>query len=373
MSDMKRLNRLLTEKEKKEQEPANLDDKVLSKIVKRMKKKYQSEGIKVIDYDSKDGGKTQLVETPKIMQGTTRELMYHRSKGISFAAKFYGALGSPGEALNRSLQKAVGDGLEKNLMASGMMYSLEQYLSIVLSITILSWLGLVSLLSIAVFGLNANPYYLVLGSFLLPLLSFGMAFLIPSSRATAIARDIDKMLPFALRHMSIEIRAGVGIYNTMESIAMANYGNLSKGFKFVLSNIQKGVPAEEALESWAYTTKSESLQTVIGHLVRAIRTGGNLSDVMVTISEDISFERRMKIGDFAEKLNLMSLFLMMAAIVIPVMLGILTAIGSTPSIAAYVSMFRAFNPNFLKLIYFIISPAMILMFIYFIKVADPGA
>ncbi len=375
MSDIKRLKKLLEPKKIKKGEgevPKEIDDKTLSKIVTRMKKKYRKEGISVTDYKAREADNQVFARSPKIMEGTTRELLLHKNPAIRFFAKIYHIFGSFSDSFNITLQKYLGKSLEKNLLASGMLFSLEQYLAIIMSMTLVIWLFSLMLMSSMVFLLKLSPFILILTSFLIPLMSFIVSLLIPSSRANRIANDIEKQLPFALRHMGIEIRAGVGIFNTMDSIAMANYGKLSEGFKYVLGNIQKGMPTEEALESWAYSTKSDSLQRVIGHLVRAIRTGGNLSDIMMTISQDISFERRMKISDFAEKLNLMSLFLMMIAIVLPVMIGILTAIGATPSLSAYVSVFSSFSLNFLRLIYFIIVPSFILIFIYFVKVSDPG-
>jgi flagellar protein FlaJ len=110
---------------------------------------------------------------------------------------------------------------------------------------------------------------------------------------------------------------------------------------------------------------------MIAHLVRALRTGGNLSEIMITIAEDVAFERRMKIADFSEKLNLMSLFLMMVAIVFPVLITILTVIGSSPSIKQYLASFSMFNMELLTIIYFVICPAFLFIFLYFIKSSDP--
>jgi len=206
----------------------------------------------------------------------------------------------------------------------------------------------------------------------LPSLALTIAFLIPDSKAKKIAQEIDKQLPFALRHMSIEIRAGVGIYKTMQSIASSGYGPLSEGFQWVLHQIEKGVSTEEALEAWTNMTKSESLSRVTSHIIRALRTGGNLSVIMVTIAEDVSFERKMKIADFAEKLNLLGLFLMFATVVGPVMLTILTTIASSPTISQYLGMFSFFTIEFLMLTYFVLVPAAVGLFIYFIKSSDPG-
>jgi len=158
----------------------------------------------------------------------------------------------------------------------------------------------------------------------------------------------------------------------MRSIADSDYGELSIGFQKILSEISKGTPTEDALENWAELTGSEAVKRVMSHIVRALKTGGNLSDIMVTIAEDVSFERKMKIADFAEKLNLLGLFLMFATVVGPVMLTILTTIASSPTISQYLGMFSFFTIEFLMLTYFVLVPAAVGLFIYFIKSSDPG-
>jgi len=80
----------------------------------------------------------------------------------------------------------------------------------------------------------------------------------------------------------------------------------------------------------------------------------------------------MKIADFAERLNLLSLFLMMIAIVLPVLITILTVIATSPSIQQYISMFNLLNQQFLMIMYFAICPGLLFIFIYFIKASDPG-
>ena len=252
-----------------------------------------------------------------------------------------------------------------------MVYSVEQYLTLAVSAGVLALLVSLAIVFILVAAVGFSPVLGIILAFVPSLLILIGALMLPASRANKIANAIDKELPFALRHMSIEIRAGVGIFKTMESIATSNYGALSDGFREVLFNIEKGMPTEVALEKWAEKTRSEGLRRMISHLVRALRTGGNLSDIMVTIAEDVSFERRMKIADFAEKLNLLALFLMMTAVVFPVMITILTSIGSAPSIKQYLSVFSVFNQTFLALVYFVICPAALLMFMYFIKASDP--
>ena len=350
------------------------DREAISKIVDRMRDKYIEEGV-LREEERSQSELQKIVSGNKALQirgGSPRELALYENPIVRMFGKFYLVLQSPISMLSNFFYKRVGRKLEKDLLASGMNYSVDQYLTLSLTATVV--IGLISLL---IFGFLAiteilEALYAILAIIIIPFLVMFVSMVIPSSQASKIASKIDKELPFALRHMSIEIRAGVGIYKTMESIATSGYGPLSDGFRWVLHQVEKGVPTEDALSAWAERTRSESLSRVVSHLVRALRTGGNLSEIMVTIADDVAFERKMKIADFAEKLNMLGLFLMFATVIGPVMITILTTISASPTISQYLGMFSFFTIEFLMILYFIVVPSMVGLFIFFVKSSDPG-
>lgn len=386
MSKFKKIRKLMKKekpaKPKKEAEilkyesEERLDKEALSKIVGRLREKYIKEGIleeeripsRTIALKKAMAGKGKV----KIRGASPRELALFENPLVRFVGKFYVLLEKPISFLTKIISKRIGRSLELDLLASGMAYSVEQYLSLSISATLFSWLVLVALLVLLITTGFMDILVSLIMAIIIPILLLFVALRIPRSRAQKRGNEIDKQLPFALRHMSIEIRAGVGIFKTMESVSGAGYGPLSEDFAWILAQIEKGVPTEDALSGWAERTRSDAVKRVVSHLVRALKTGGNLSDIMITIAEDVSFERRMKIADFAEKLNLLGLFLMMVAIVFPVMITILTTISSSPAIKQYLGIFSIFTPQFLMVIYFVVCPSLIAIFIYFIKSADPG-
>ncbi|MEM0372332.1 MAG: type II secretion system F family protein [archaeon] len=389
MSRFGKLSSLLKKKEEKKEEkkpaavearkaaeaPAEeIDREAISKIVERMKTKYVKEGVMKSEEEEKSRIRMLIAgEREKIgVEASTKELALYESPIVRMLGKFYLLLESPISIFTRFARTRIGLALERDLLASGMRYTAEQYLSLCFAAGLLVFLITAVLAGAMVAAGRLSILYAALASVIVPAVIMFVALTMPNGKAKKIGARIDKELPFALRHMSIEIRAGVGIYKTMDSIATSGYGPLSDGFKWVLSQIEKGVPTEEALEAWAERTRSEAVNRVVSHLVRALRTGGNLSEVMVTIAEDVSFERRAKIADFAEKMNLLGLFLMMFTVVFPVMITILTTIASSPSISQYLGLFSFFTPTFLMLVYFIIVPAMVGIFIYYIRSSDPG-
>ena len=195
-----------------------------------------------------------------------------------------------------------------------------------------------------------------------------VAFQWPSNIAAKRGKAIDKELPFALRHMSTEVKAGIGIYKTMTSIVEADYGELSVEFKRTLSDIDKGTSTKEALVSMSERSPSENLARAIMHISRTMRTGGNLSEIIETIASEVAFELRMKMRDFVERLNLIGLFYMMAGIVFPVFVAVLAGIfNSIPTIG----LAGVLGTEMLFLLYFILIPMVLSLILYIIKVMQP--
>lgn len=372
----KKLSRLLKEK-KEDEEKGEIEEEVLDKIIDRMSEKYKEEGIL-----NEEEAPERTKELRKLMRGertyklgssSAKQLEAFDNPFIKFFGKIHVFLEKPLRKLEKVLEDKIGQSVEKDLVGARMKYSVEQYLALVLVGTIVATgivFGVMTLFTLlGILSITLAIIFTIVTALVIPIL----AILIPKSKAKKIGNEVEKQLPFALRHMSIQIKAGVGIYETMESVAEADYGRLSEGFKWILANIEKGVSTEAALEAWTERTKNKSVRRVVSHIVRALRTGGSLSDVMVKIAEDISFQRRQRIADFAEKLNLMGLFLMMSAIVLPIMIAILTTVGSTPQLQQYLGFFSVFSPMFLMMVFFLIVPGLLMVFMFYLKASDPGS
>lgn len=152
----------------------------------------------------------------------------------------------------------------------------------------------------------------------------------PSMKANSKATAIDKELPFALRQLSTQVKAGVSFTRALKSIADTNYGLLTTEVKKTLKEMDGGLSTTTALQNLATRNKSQGLQRAVTQISRALRTGGNLSEIISTIADDVSFETRMKIRDFTELLNLISIVYIMVAVVAPVMIAILAAVTQLP-------------------------------------------
>jgi len=354
-------------------------DKVES-IVKRMKKKYAASGVE--EGELKEGlselrgaiaeGKT------KVKIQTIENLKDFKSPTISGIGKMYSSLKAFFGPLQKLISKMPGvKDLDYYMYSANMKYSPAQFLSLTTVVSVFSSLFLLVLLLVFLVGiLKMNTMVAVVASVLLSGIGFVFIALlvlyIPKSNARKRAELLNVELPFALRHMGTELRAGIGLYKTLQTIATADYGVLSEEFARTINEIEEGTDTKEALRHFASRTQSKALRSSLLHVIRALKTGGNLSDIMNTIAEDVSFELRMKMRDFAEKMNFFGVIFIFGAIVLPVFIAILGAIANAPLGGAGVSFSSIpLDPTNMTMIYLVVMPLVLAVLIYYLFISQP--
>jgi len=199
----------------------------------------------------------------------------------------------------------------------------------------------VSVLFFLLFGVLGALFEDALLLSLAPVMGIGVFFggvllasTIPNGLAASRARKVDRVLPFALRQLATQIKAGVSFHRGLKSVAETDYGVLSEEFHQVLADMANGVSTEDALESLHNRTRSKGLRKALTQIRRAFRSGGSLAQIISDIADDVSFETRMSIRDFTEKLNFINILYIMVGVVAPVGIAILSAIMQIPMFSA---------------------------------------
>ncbi|MDP2717437.1 MAG: type II secretion system F family protein [Candidatus Micrarchaeota archaeon] len=231
--------------------------------------------------------------------------------------------------------------LRANMLAGGMTAAPESYL--VLAVTGSFFAGTVLFALVALLGLIFKDPLVALAAPILGVTGFVALLLValsyPSMKAAGRASQIDRTLPFALRQLSTQVRAGVSFNRAMQSIASSDYGLLSEEFAKVVSDVNRGDTLENALVKLSARNKSKGLRRTVTQLLRSFKSGGNLSQIISDIANDVSFEVRMGIRDFTEKLNFINVIYIMVGVVAPVTLAILSAILQIPLFAGSIPPF----------------------------------
>lgn len=161
--------------------------------------------------------------------------------------------------------------------------------------------------------------YSILLSFVFSSFVFMYFILYPKLIVSRKVRDVEKNLPFVLRHLLIELRGGVSLYDALVSISSQDYGILSKEFKEVVKKISSGYSEIQALEELTLKIPSQKFRKTMWQIVNSLRSGVDISDVLKDIVNNIISEQRAEIKEYGSSLNPIALSYMMFCIIFPTM------------------------------------------------------
>ncbi|MCX6802625.1 MAG: type II secretion system F family protein [Candidatus Diapherotrites archaeon] len=359
----------------KDAEKADMEK--VEKIVEKMRKKYSAQGMTYGEDTGKmselrgiiSGSGEKSLEVQKI-----EDLKDSDSKMVSGLGILYLKLGFITAAFYKLFEKLPwSKQIEYYLYSADMRYSGKQWLALttIASLIAFTFILIVLLLSMPFTNL---PLWI---SLFLSFLAFGFAAvimgLIPKQRAQTRGKMISRELPFALRHIATQLSAGIGLYRTLQTVASADYGALSEEFSRTITEIEEGTDTQVALRHLALRTESSALRNALMHTIRALKTGGNLSNIMNEIAEDVSFELRMKMREFGEKMNFLGVILIFMAIVLPVFVAILGGVRNSPISSMVDSGFKSIplTPDVILIFYVIVMPAILLWLFMFIMMIQP--
>ncbi len=187
---------------------------------------------------------------------------------------------------------------------------------------------------------------------------------LPNIKKGSRSNDASRELPFALRQMATELRAGIGMHDSMRSIALSGYGALSEEFARALEEIKYGETTEKALMDMSERVDSEGLKRAIYQITRTLSSGGDLAKTLNVIAEDTAYEMRMKLKDYSQKLNSFTMIYMFVAILGPVITMIML-------IAAATVMGSFLPPIVLIILYLFLFPMIVGFLAFMIKRLEP--
>ena len=225
----------------------------------------------------------------------------------------------PVESLSRSIK-----GLELDLYRANISMSKEKYVALMLGVGIIA--GIISfVLSIVIL----LPWDI---SILIGMAGFILGFMYmrfyPKILWRRRVEDVEKALPYVLRHMASLLSAGVGIAEAMVSVAKSDYGVISEEFNLIIQDMHKGASFEDALSRFEERMASDSVTKVVKQILRAIKFGGDLADILYKMADEFAFEYRIKLMDYVQKINGIAFVYMFMSVVMPTLLIVAILAGS---------------------------------------------
>jgi len=345
------------------------DQQEVEKIVETMKKKYREEGMQ---FDEVSGSLKELrgiiaEDTySKVDIENKEDLETFDSKLAKQIGNFYLQMRSILKPLQEALKKIpFSDEIGYYLYSANMHYSANQYLALTSAVAFIG--ALMALIAGLFIGgvLAATTKNLIFATLLPPILAIVVGAIsivvmlnLPKQKAMARGNACSIELPFALRHMATELKAGIGLYKTIQAVTATDYGVLSEEFARTVTEIEEGTDTSLALKHMALRTQSKPLRQAINHIIRAMRIGGNLSSIMSEIADDVSDDLKNRINAFSQKMNFFSVIFIFLCIVLPVSIMILGAIRNSPIASTAGDLFKAvpLTPPTMLMFYLIFMP-----------------
>lgn len=150
---------------------------------------------------------------------------------------------------------------------------------------------------------------------LLPLLFLTFAYR-PRVKANRISRQLEKNLPYALRHMLIEVSSGISLYEAMVD-ASYDYGEASDEFDRIASDIQGGKSQIEALEDSIGRNPSIMYRRAVWQMINALKSGADITETLESLVDSMVEEQKLAVERYGEDLNPFILMYLMMAVIFP--------------------------------------------------------
>ncbi len=131
------------------------------------------------------------------------------------------------------------------------------------------------------------------------------------------SRNLEKNMIYALKHVLVQVKSGVPLFNSIVTVSEKNYGEMSVMMKKLVKEVETGTPLEAAMDEMALETGSENFRRVLWQISNSLKSGVEISETLRNIIQNIAHEQRIAIRRYGSQLNPLTLVYMMVAVILP--------------------------------------------------------
>ncbi|MBU1198740.1 MAG: type II secretion system F family protein [Nanoarchaeota archaeon] len=214
---------------------------------------------------------------------------------------------------NQQTSKAL---LKKKLMLAGINKSPEDFMSQTLKNSLIIGV-LMAVFSFFIISKKELPLIFVpVVGFVFFVLAYTTLYKVIDSKISRKAKKIDKDVLFAGRFLLIKLNSGRPLINSFME-ASRSYGVASNYFKEIIRDIDLGTPLEKALDKATDSCPSKKMKRILFQINNALQIGIDVSQNLEAVLEEIAAEQLVEIQRYGKKLNSLTLFYMLLAVVVP--------------------------------------------------------
>ncbi|PSN86185.1 hypothetical protein B9Q02_03440 [Candidatus Marsarchaeota G1 archaeon BE_D] len=281
-------------------------------------------------------------------QETQTEDVVKPTFGESVAVLAYRYFGKFAKSLHKGMPEIATD-----ILKSGMNYSPEVYLSLVLMITVLT-IPIAALLLVAAIVFKLLP--LAIFS-VLPALVFGMGLSYPRLMASSRASSLDDELPFMIGYVTVLASGGVSPIMTLKRLSKVDlYPKSAMEARRILMQIDvfSNDPIS-ALEFASRYNPNRVFADFFGGYTSVLKTGGDVIDYMQNKLRDVFAYRALKVKSAADTIGTFAESYISIAVILGIGLFVLFAVqailgsasgagGGSAGIQRIILLTTVFNP-----------------------------
>ncbi len=182
----------------------------------------------------------------------------------------------------RVSSSSMGDRVARELARADLKFKVAEYYALVFISTVVLGLG--------AWAIQGNPFSIIIGG----VVGFFAPRFYVKQQQTARIRKFDDQLGDMLNLMVNGLRAGYSTMQAMEAVSRELPAPICDEFRRVVQEMQIGISMEKSLENLFRRIPSEDLDFVITAINVQREVGGNLSEILDTISFTIRERVRIK-------------------------------------------------------------------------------
>ncbi|MBI4174181.1 MAG: type II secretion system F family protein [Candidatus Aenigmarchaeota archaeon] len=259
--------------------------------------------------------------------------------------------------------------IKDELRQANISYTLEEYLSIALFTTAITFFLEAAMLSF-IFGLLVSPALAVILALTLSLTISGILFFLfysyPTTASKSRGNKIKKVLPFSVSYMATIARSNVPPITIFKTLSeFKEYGELSKEAENIVRDVELfGMTTSAAIKKQAKITPSKEFRDLLFGVNTMVTSGGNLGSYLKDKANELMGDYRRRIRKYSQDLSLYVEMYLTLIITGSIFFIVLSSIISTISAGLGTIMVQTF-------VVFALLPLLSIGFIILIRATSP--
>lgn len=139
---------------------------------------------------------------------------------------------------------------------------------------------------------------------------------LPDVKINKMDKEINKEIVFAGRHLIIELESGVPLYDSIVNVSK-NYETIGRYLSEIIDKVNLGTPIEDAINEAIDLIPSRDFRRILWQILNSLRTGSDVVDALHIAIEQIVKEQKIQVDKYGRKLNPLSMFYMIIAVILP--------------------------------------------------------